>query len=138
MNNEQEFISELITMTKLEGINYLTTFLSGEDAVLRCIFFNKGISPQELAHMLNVTKGRISVLLRNLTKKNYIEMSINKEDHRKVDLELTSVGLNYFKSIGEKAEKYFDILFERLGKEQTEQLIAMLKKINQVMKGVTL
>ena len=41
MNNEQEFISELITMTKLEGINYLTTFLSGEDAVLRCIFFNK-------------------------------------------------------------------------------------------------
>lgn len=135
---ETSFINELIKLLQLEAIDSITTFLEGEDALLRCLFIEKITNPVTLSKKLNITKGRVSVLLKSLQKKGYIDITINQDDHRKFDLSLSDKGKQYFEEKSLRAQKYFSILFQKLGKEKSIELVKMLSNINEVMKGVTL
>lgn len=134
---QEQFITELINLMRLEGIETITTFLTGEDAILRLLVVNNIYNPQLMANGLSVSKGRISALLKEMSKKGLITFSINEEDHRKFDIKPTDKGLQHFLNKAMRAEQYFQILFEKIGLENSQKLIDMLHMINEAMKGVT-
>ncbi len=134
-NLRNDLIAALSEILQLEAVSSLKIFLEGEVSLLFLLSQMPGpIPPTEIASYLNVSKGRVTALLTSLKEKDYIDISISNEDRRKFDVSLTSKGNSFLQEKRTAAERYFDMMIERIGREKSEQLIAIIKDIVFVMK----
>ncbi len=125
------FFLSCLGLLKLPGIETLTTFLDGENAILRSIYLSGGISsPLALSNDLHVSKGRIAQLIKSLTKKKYIKTKINRLDRRKVEVRMTPLGESYLSTKLEAAQAFIDEARRKLG----DDLFASIIKIIEMTK----
>lgn len=125
------FFISCLGLLQLPGIETLTTFLDGENAVLRSIYLASGVSsPLALSNDLHVSKGRIAQLIKSLSKKKFIKTKINRLDRRKVEIRLTPSGESYLAEKLEAAQIFLQNSKAKLG----DELFALIIKVIEMTK----
>lgn len=123
---KDKFLNQLEAISKLEMMQVLTSFVSGEDALLLKLYLKEANNPKQLAEALNVTKGRITAIINSLKKKSHLETKQNKLDGRYLDLVLTESGYRYIEEKLSYLDNYFEQLLNYIGANESENLVAVL------------
>lgn len=134
MNQNRERMKEaLLSIFKLDVITSFKRFLEGELSIMLYLYSNYGdkVNPSEIAKSLNITKGRVTALLSSLIDKEYIKMSLDNNDRRKLNVSLTELGLTEINKEINSTDKYIDDILNKMGDEKTEELITTLHYISQ-------
>ncbi|MBO0780775.1 MAG: MarR family transcriptional regulator [Ktedonobacteraceae bacterium] len=88
---------------------------------------SKGITQQELADRLLVTKGNISQLLDRMERLGLLQ---RRQDGRSKSLSLTDAGQKLYKEIVPLHEMMITQQFSVLSKEEVSQLLRLLRKLD--------
>ncbi|MEG0855167.1 MAG: MarR family transcriptional regulator [Terrisporobacter sp.] len=92
-----------------------------------------GMKTSDLTKDLCITKPATSKALNILEEKNYIERTSNKSDRRIVYVKLTSEGENFLKDQNKKFENFTCNIIEKMGEEDTDNLISLFGKLYDVI-----
>ncbi|MDO9629872.1 MAG: winged helix DNA-binding protein [Acholeplasmataceae bacterium] len=114
------------------------TSLSDADImVLFCIAFcdmNQKIKLSDVAKTLRVTLPAVTHKVNDLVDKKYVEKETSAKDLRVTYIRLTNEGKAYVESIKDEYYKPLKDLVKHLGEEDTQALLRILDKINQLGK----
>lgn len=87
------------------------------------------ISSGDLARAMRLSSGRTSILLNTLEKKNYLQRSKEKDDHRVVRVHLSKAGLAICSDFRNAALTYGSHFLGQLGEEDAVDFLRLVKKI---------
>ena len=99
----------------------VSALMRGEMAVLR---------------LLEMTTSRVAAVLNSLEKKGLIERCADAADRRRVLVALTERGGALCARKKEAARKRLAAVFERLGQEDTDQFIRLIRRIAQISESL--
>ena len=100
----------------------------GEGALLGILRMRGETTAGELCEILRVGSGRIANLLKHTEAKGYIVRK-KSEERRKVLVSITPSGLRESEKRGNRIRSNLRRTLERLGKEETENILRLLRKI---------
>ena len=107
----------------------------GEAIMLECLAHSdNGLMPNEIAKSAYVSTARVAAFLKAVEKKGYIQRISLEGDRRKVNIVLTNIGWDAVKGRRERMLKGVVAYLERLGEEDTENLLRILEKTRTIMK----
>jgi len=87
----------------------------------------KIVQERMINKMSNTTR-----LIDKLIKKSYVKKSINKTNRRKIDITITSNGLEFLNKIDEIIENTEKKIIQSLTEDETQELIRLLGKIRLI------
>lgn len=125
----------IFTATKIE--NDLRQKLSQHDlsileslVLVAIVFEGKDCRPSEIAAGLQISRVRVSQIIKNLIQKNFVSRSIVGEDARFISIKITPRG----KSVSSKLVSIFErsntLIENQLGAKNSEQAASHLYKLN--------
>lgn len=116
-----ELLNRKINRTVLDSIR-------GEYGVLRYLMYvQDNVSAGILTEQLHVVPGRMTDILNSLESKRFIKRCRDEEDKRRVNVCITDEGRREAREKRNYIGKKYQGMFELLGKEDTEELIRLLK-----------
>lgn len=126
-----EKLLSLMTQSQKKPVHRNARHLSvGEVGLLRCLFLRENaMSAGELGRIMDIGSGGVANLLNSLEKKGYIRRDMNPSDRRGIMVSLSDEGRRLAESQEKKALDLTRGLLERLGKDDTEQLIRIYQKM---------
>lgn len=138
--NYEEAAKEVINLTremrKPHTQKHVDMISRGKAIMLSCIEKSGGvIMPSEIAKATGVSTARVAAFLNAAESKGYILRKSVENDRRKVQVVLTEAG---FEKVSQEREKMLTkttLFLEKLGEEDTEDLIRIMKKVQKIIKG---
>lgn len=119
--------------TKVLGIlnkHYMgSPFGLPEIRVIQDIYLHPNRSANEISEELNMDKGYMSRLLKNLERQNYICRSICKEDARRGIISLTESGISIYHELDNSANQSVNDIYGHLSEAQITSLISHMEEI---------
>ena len=108
--------------------------LSGEMAVMRALFLAGGaLTPSELADRAWVSNARVANILRALETKGWVEREHSKTDRRRVHVTVTDKGRQDIEIKRQQFEDRTAAFLEQLGEEDTQEMVRLLRRANQII-----
>lgn len=89
----------------------------------------EGVSVSELAKNLLVTTPAVSKILRDMEEKGYIKRETDKNDRRNTIVKVTKKGEQARKETCKRMDLLMQNSINRLGEENTEELIRLLNQL---------
>ena len=86
-----------------------------------------------LNDVMHATKPAISQSLNNLEKKGLISRNISAGDRRAIALTMTDKGKKVYSEKSDEMNSYLDQIVEKFGLENTKTLIALLKRLAEII-----
>lgn len=115
----------------------VSALMRGEMAVLRLLDDEqRRVSAGDLSRLLEMTTSRVAAVLNSLEKKGLIERCADAADRRRVLVALTERGGAICAHKKECARKRLAAVFERLGQEDTDQFIRLIRRIAQISESL--
>ena len=130
----ENFMKIVNEFDKLKEKNALSIPDKGYMAVMGRLYQNKEMYSCQLAKELNLSRARLSLIVKNLKGKKYVTTHIDLTDKRINLIRITKEGSRIVKETYEKSMLKLKTLFEHLGKEKTNQLLEILGDISQIYK----
>jgi DNA-binding MarR family transcriptional regulator len=93
----------------------------------------QGISQQELAQHLLVTKGNVCVLVERMEKCGWLERQPDPADGRAYRLALTTMGRTLLKKVLPDQRQIIQEAFAVLTVEESRQLLALLDRLERML-----
>lgn len=87
------------------------------------------LSAGELSAALGISTGRTANILHQLENKGFVERTILDSNRRKTKISLTKAGNTHATEAFERAQKKAAEVLQKLGREDAEELIRILKKL---------
>lgn len=116
-----ELLNRKINRTVMDSIR-------GEYGVLRYLMYVEDrVSAGVLTEQLHVVPGRMTDILNSLESKGFIVRHRDEEDKRRVNVCITEGGRAEAQEKRNQISKEYQGMFRILGKEDTEELIRLLK-----------
>ena len=116
-----EFLNRRINRTVQGSIR-------GEYGVLRYLkFIQNNVTAGMLSDQLHVVPGRMTDILKSLENKGFIIRCRDEEDKRRVYVSITDIGKSEAEEKRQYIEDEYKGLFKILSKEDTKELIRLLK-----------
>ena len=116
-----EFLNRRINRTVQDSIR-------GEYGVLRYLkFIQNNVTAGMLSDQLHVVPGRMTDILKSLENKGFIIRCRDEEDKRRVYVSITDIGKSEAEEKRQYIEDEYKGLFKILSKEDTKELIRLLK-----------
>ena len=116
----------------------------GEYLVLRNIWLsNTGLSDcrkqehigtADLSDMLELSRPSITRNLNDLESRGFITRNIDKEDRRRIHIELTEAGIGAIEEANKKILGIAERLVSSLGDSDTDKLIELIDKLTEIYK----
>lgn len=129
----EEFF-ETIVQRKKALVEIPLNCSTGETGTLLYLTFVKtGITPSEIAEILNVSMPRVVSILNSLENKNLIIKTLDKEDKRKTIITITEVGKELVLNKKEEAITQITKIIEKLDEQDINEYIRLAKKIGGIM-----
>lgn len=130
----RELANELIEvqglMLQIPGQQKLSQLAMGSLFVLNYLAFtHDGIHPKELSEKMSVSTARIANLLNHLEGKKMVRRVPDAQDSRRIMVFLTETGREEIQHVREQILPSLCDMLERLGREDSENFIRILKKI---------
>lgn len=91
------------------------------------------VTPVTAANFFRVKKPMITAMVNKLTEEDYLKKSPSLKDKRSYTLTPTKKGQSLVNEAYEDYFKTVEILKNRLGKEEYQQLIALIEKSNLIL-----
>lgn len=91
------------------------------------------VSPTDIGQFLSVTKGAVSQMLRSLEEKGFITRALSRENRRNTLVLLTPKGRELLGDEGNEFNAKLDALIETIGREDIEELIAIVGRLTEVL-----
>ncbi len=125
-----ELIQELWQMNKMDIIVHLMEFIEGETAALGFLSQRIGmrVNPSQISEELNISRARTANILRSLRNKGLIAMEIDDDDRRKMHVDLTEAGRDFFRRKYAFIVRYFDMYVDVIGEKDISELNRLLHK----------
>ena len=95
-----------------------------------------GMKTSELTKVLCITKPATSKMLNMLEEKGYVERTSNKSDRRVVYVQVTEEGKEFLKEQNRNFEKFTCRVIEKMGEEDTDNLIRLFDKLYHVIEEI--
>ena len=115
----------------------VSALMRGEMAVLRLLDDEqRRVSAGDLSRLLEMTTSRVAAVLNSLEKKGLIERCADAADRRRVLVALTERGGALCARKKEAARKRLAAVFERLGQEDTDQFIRLIRRSAQISESL--
>lgn len=112
-------------------------FYLAEIHAIQLIGNNPGIIMSELCEKLGVTKGRVSVLIKNIEKKGMVEKGRATQNKKEIPLKLTSKGAAVL-TFHEKREleviKKVNSILSSLSEEETQKFNRVLVEVGKILR----
>lgn len=137
MGINKRFTNSLLGIYNLEIIKYFIRFLEGEQAVLFSLYIGQENQPSKISEKLDITKARMSSIIRSLKHKNMIETHRDLKDKRKLNLILKKEGREFIKEKELEILNLFNYFQKQMGEDKILQLTKLLEEITIIMKEVT-
>lgn len=134
-NTVIDLITELTHLGNVVKNNSFKTFPL-EMSVLMCLKENnEGLNPSTICDKLGISRPLMTSVINGLEKREYINRIIDTNDKRMFKLFISKKGTKYIEK--EKKIKYEKIkaLVNKLGIDDTKELIRIIKKCSTIMKG---
>lgn len=135
INQRQELMLQLLALFQTEPASRLAETFQGEWRLLFHLAERPEFRtiPSEISNSLTLSRPRVTSILNALRKKGYVEMEINEEDRRKVNVILTRKGQEHVARRRAGLEALLDYYISEMGHENIDTLIAMLRQSRQIM-----
>jgi DNA-binding MarR family transcriptional regulator len=129
-----ELLKNMKVLYKSKTHKHINEALYGESFVLQYISLNGGsVLPGDISLELKVSSARIAAALNSLESKGLITRQIDKNDRRKVIVEITSEG-------SETAEKHWNNIvcgaskfLSLLGEDDAKEYVRIMGKVTEVI-----
>lgn len=106
----------------------------GSIAVMSKLYFSKEMYSCQLAKELNLSRARLSSIVKGLKNKKYVTCRYHLTDKRKILIKITQDGAKIVKDTYDMAIKKIKRLFEKLGTDKTNSLIEVLSETVEILK----
>jgi len=125
-------LEKMQLMHKAKPQKYINESLQGEMFILKYISIrNTSVLPGEISNEMGVSSARIATALNNLERKNLITRQIDKNDRRKILVEITKEG----KQVVAKQDKILinivAHILETLGGHDAKEYVRITGKLAQ-------
>ncbi|MDR0288253.1 MAG: MarR family transcriptional regulator [Clostridiales bacterium] len=97
---------------------------------------DKMVYVSDIQQYLHISKPSISQALNSLERKGYISRKINAGDRRRIEIFLTSKGLEAKNKMKVVTENRINEILTRLGDENTRQLIDSFNRLMDVLEKI--
>lgn len=131
-NKVQEFIDIANQFKKLQENSKIPNTDKGCMAVLSILYTKKEMCSCQLAKELNLSRARLSLIVKNLKSKKLILSKFHLTDKRKIIIKITDEGMRVVEEIHAKKIRSMNTLFEKLGLEKTNLLISLFNDIIKI------
>ena len=91
------------------------------------------MNPSDIGRLLSVSKGAVSQMLSSLEEKGFISRALSSENRRNTLILLTPEGRDLLEDEGNGFNAKLDALIDEMGHEDIEGLIALVKKLTEVL-----
>ncbi|MGN0468775.1 MAG: MarR family transcriptional regulator [Acutalibacteraceae bacterium] len=140
MFKKDEILSEIIgTFADFNRAKVFLDFqfyLKGENFLLSYLYTIGGEStPGDLAQVLHVSGARVAAILRSIERKKLIERISDKNDKRRVTVRITQKGKEWVTLAGSEMYSQALNVFDKLGEDDTRELMRILKKMMRIENG---
>ena len=98
--------------------------------IIRVLAGEKNIETFELARQSMVPPPSLTRILKNFEKTGLITRKSDKRDLRKTLINLTPAGWEKFDQVSPEAERIYFAIEEKVGKQELNQLLKSLQKLN--------
>lgn len=126
-------VNALDKKTSKIAAEYHLTF--SQFMVLEALYSKGDMSVGEVRDRILSSVGTIPVIVNNLVKMNYIERLSDEKDRRLCILHLTEAGREIISKIAPKNATMIEESMKVLKQEEQEELVYLLKKIENKLKG---
>jgi DNA-binding MarR family transcriptional regulator len=107
---------------------------SSEMGVLIYVHKNQGgVTPLRISSFFQIAKPSVTAMINELIKNEYLVKEASKTDRRSYTVSLTEKGLRLVSSEQDAYFKSIALLEERMGPEDFETFVGLLKKANRVL-----
>lgn len=137
-NPEKEIALNLLEVVKelqnnlMKQRNVDARYRQSELVVLMCLYKSKeALRISDISNKLQVKLPTVTQLVNQLVDNGLVEKRADEKDKRIVRIILTEKGLQVSKETSDKFVTRYHDLTNYLGKEDSEQFIRIMKKVNQ-------
>ena len=95
---------------------------------------NDKVKISDISNKLNISNAAVSQVIGSLESKKLLTREFSLEDRRVVYVALTKEGINMLENTQKLMNKFMDILVDKMGKEDSEELIRILNKLELLLK----
>lgn len=114
---------------KKHGIN------KNQSALLKMLEAHPGITQVKVAKLLHVSKPSVTAIMQKLESEGYIERSVDKNDQRIVNIEVTKKGKDHIEEAQEVLKKIESQIFDGFSDEEIDDLRQKFRHIIENIKG---
>ena len=130
----KEFLEEFYCLGRLAQSRAISCSMKGEAFMLLYLLQKgEGATPGELGRALKSSTARVAAALNSLERKNQVTRKTDKKDRRKGLVELTEEGRKKAEECRRVPEHMMTRLMERLGEEDAQSMLHIMKRINEIM-----
>lgn len=130
----EEFMRVVNDYNKVKEKRKVAVPDKGIMAVMGRLYNNKEMYSCQLAKELNISRARLSLIVKKLKEKKYITSRCPITDRRKMLIKITDEGVRVVKETYNKALNNLKRLFEKLGEDKTNLMISLMSDITQIYK----
>jgi DNA-binding MarR family transcriptional regulator len=99
-------------------------------------WMDKNVNTPELMDNVQVSKAAISKMFSALENKGYVIRETDKNNRRKITVELTEEGERVLKAVKSHVDSMLDETIARMGEEKTKLLISLLDELSDITEEV--
>ncbi len=90
----------------------------------------------DIAKRLRITAPAVSKMLRSMEEKGYVERRVDEKDRRNTRVSITPDGKEAEQQVrAGRCEEFITGVIERLGEERTKELIHLMNRYTEIMRG---
>lgn len=134
--NQSERLSNAISNIRkmMDRHEPIMAIPKSEFIVLKIINSNEKTKISDISNKLNITNAAVSQIIASLESKKFVTREFSLEDRRIVYVRLTQEGFTILNRAKELMDKFMDILVDKLGNDDSEELIRILNKLEILLK----
>lgn len=119
----QAYRSKMRTLLKKNGL------YAGQDAILLVLLSQPGITQQELAELLALSKSTIGTSLKRMEKMGFVERRSDVKDSRYKRIFITENGKKLAASCQQELKAFHHFIFSSFDEEERNQINHILKQL---------
>lgn len=92
------------------------------------------VKMSDISNRLNISTAAVSQMITSLESKKLVTRDFSLTDRRVVYVTLTKEGVQVLENARELMNKFMDILVDKMGEDDSEELIRILNKLELILK----
>lgn len=129
-----ELLAKMQILSKARKHLEVFESLQGEIFVLCHVAFNPSTTlPSHISQEMNISSARVAATLNNLENKGLITRTIDKNDRRKILVEITEAGKNFVENHHAQVIKQISDVLSLLGEKDAKEFIRLVGRLADII-----